>query len=50
MSPRPGRILDVIRSDLPASRTLDARETPRFLEIAHAVRVALRAGHSYDDH
>ncbi|HYM32103.1 MAG TPA: ABC transporter ATP-binding protein, partial [Candidatus Cybelea sp.] len=49
MSPRPGRILDVIESDLPANRTLDVRETPEFLEIARRVRVALRAGHSYDD-
>ena len=49
MSPRPGRILEVIDSNLPANRTLDARETPEFLAIAHRVRVALRAGHSYDD-
>jgi NitT/TauT family transport system ATP-binding protein len=48
MSPRPGRILEVIDSDLPTDRDLDARETPEFLEIAHRVRVALRAGHSYD--
>jgi NitT/TauT family transport system ATP-binding protein len=48
MSPRPGRILEVIDSDLPTDRDLDARETPEFLEIAHCVRVALRAGHSYD--
>jgi NitT/TauT family transport system ATP-binding protein len=49
MSPRPGRILEVIESDLPADRGLDARETPAFLEVAHRVRQALRAGHSYDD-
>ena len=49
MSPRPGRIVEVIDSDLPPDRTLDVRETPAFLEIAHRVRVALRAGHSYDD-
>jgi NitT/TauT family transport system ATP-binding protein len=49
MSPRPGRILETIDCDLPAGRTLDARETPRFLEIAHKVRLALRAGHSYED-
>jgi NitT/TauT family transport system ATP-binding protein len=49
MSPRPGRIMEVIDCDLPKGRTLDARETPQFLEIAHKVRVALRAGHSYDD-
>ena len=49
MSPRPGRILEVIDCALPAKRTLDVRETPAFLDIAHRVRVALRAGHSYDD-
>jgi NitT/TauT family transport system ATP-binding protein len=49
MSPRPGRILEIIESDLSAERTLDVRETPEFLEIARRVRVALRAGHSYDD-
>jgi len=49
MSPRPGRIMEVIPCDLPKGRNLDARETTQFLEIAHKVRVALRAGHSYDD-
>jgi len=49
MSPRPGRILEVIDCDLPAKRTLDVRETPQFLDIAHRVRLALRAGHSYDN-
>ena len=48
MSPRPGRILEIIESDLPANRTLDVRETPAFLDIALRVRQALRAGHSYD--
>jgi NitT/TauT family transport system ATP-binding protein len=48
MSPRPGRILEVIESNLPANRTLDVRETPAFLDIALRVRKALRAGHSYD--
>ena len=49
MSPRPGRIIDVIETDFPADRTLDIRETPEFLEVAHRVREGLRAGHSYDD-
>ena len=48
MSPRPGRINDVIECDLPRDRSLDIRETPEFLEIAHRVRQGLRAGHSYD--
>jgi len=45
MSPRPGRITDVIESTLPKHRPLDIRETPEFLEIAHRVREGLRAGH-----
>jgi NitT/TauT family transport system ATP-binding protein len=49
MSPRPGKILEIIDNKLAAGRDLDARETPAFLEIAHKVRLALRAGHSYDD-
>ncbi len=49
MSPRPGRILEIIESDLPADRGLDIRETTQFIDIAHRVRRALRAGHSYDE-
>ena len=49
MSPRPGRIIDVIETNLPANRTLDIRETPEFLKIAHRVREGLKAGHSYED-
>ncbi|WP_170464198.1 ABC transporter ATP-binding protein [Ruegeria arenilitoris] len=49
MSPRPGRITDVIDSPLPKERPLDIRDTPEFIEIAHRVRDGLRAGHSYDD-
>jgi NitT/TauT family transport system ATP-binding protein len=49
MSPRPGRIIDIIDSDLPPDRTLDIRESPGFAEIAHRVRAGLKAGHSYDD-
>ena len=41
MSPRPGRIVEVIESTLPADRTLDIRETPEFIEIAHRCVVAL---------
>ena len=48
MSPRPGRIADVIESTLPRERPLDIRDTPEFLEIAHRVREGLRAGHAYD--
>jgi NitT/TauT family transport system ATP-binding protein len=49
MSPRPGRITDVIESTLPAERPLDIRDTPEFLAIAQRVREGLRAGHAYDD-
>ncbi len=49
MSPRPGRIIDVIDCDLPPHRSLDMRESPRFAEIAHRVRLGLKAGHSYDE-
>jgi NitT/TauT family transport system ATP-binding protein len=49
MSPRPGRVADVIHSTLPKERPLDIRETPEFLDIAHRVRDGLRAGHSYED-
>jgi len=49
LCPRPGRIYDVIESDLPRDRTLDIRETPEFLKIAHRVREGLKAGHSYED-
>lgn len=48
MSPRPGRVTDVIESPLPKERPLDIRDTPEFLEVAHRVRDGLRAGHSYD--
>jgi NitT/TauT family transport system ATP-binding protein len=49
MSPRPGRIIDVIDCDLGDERPLDIRETPEFLKIAQRVREGLRAGHSYED-
>ncbi len=45
MSPRPGRVHDVIESTLPKERPLDIRESPEFLKIAHRVREGLRAGH-----
>ncbi len=49
MSPRPGRIIDVIETKFPRQRTLDIRETPEFLKVAQRVREGLRAGHSYED-
>lgn len=49
MSPRPGRITDVIDSPLPMERPLDIRDSKEFLDVAHRVREGLRAGHAYDD-
>ncbi len=48
MSPRPGRITDIVECDLGPDRPLEIRETPEFLRIAHRVREGLRAGHSYE--
>jgi NitT/TauT family transport system ATP-binding protein len=48
MSPRPGRIHDVIECNFPRDRALDIRETPEFLAVANRVRQGLREGHSYD--
>ena len=48
MSPRPGRVTDVIETNFPKDRTLDIRETPAFLKVAHRVREGLKAGHSYE--
>ena len=48
MSPRPGRIIDVIESTLPNERPLDIRESSEFIAIAQRVREGLRSGHSYE--
>ncbi len=42
MSPRPGRIVDVIDIDLAQPRTLDTREEQRFYELLTVVRESLR--------
>jgi len=49
MSPRPGRIADIVDCDLGTERPLEIRETPAFLAIAARVREGLRAAHSYED-
>jgi NitT/TauT family transport system ATP-binding protein len=49
MSPRPGRIHDIVECDLGAERPLEIRETDAFLRIAARVREGLRAAHSYED-
>lgn len=48
MSPRPGKIYDIIDCDLGDERPLDIRESEKFLKIAHRVREGLKAGHAYD--
>lgn len=45
MSPRPGRITEIINSNLPKKRPLNIRETKQFLELAQKVRKGLREGH-----
>jgi NitT/TauT family transport system ATP-binding protein len=44
MSPRPGRITDLIDVDLPYPRTIDTRELERYFELVTRVRESLRAG------
>jgi NitT/TauT family transport system ATP-binding protein len=48
MSPRPGRIHDVIECNFPRDRQLEIRETPEFIAVANRVRHGLRQGHSYE--
>jgi NitT/TauT family transport system ATP-binding protein len=48
MSPRPGRITDIVPCDLGPNRPLEIRETAEFLRIAQRVRDGLRAGHAYE--
>jgi len=44
MSPRPGRITDVLEIDLPQPRTAALREDPRFFELVTELREALVRG------
>ena len=48
MSPRPGRITDVIESSLPKDRGLNIRDSQEFIKIAQRVREGLKAGHTED--
>src|SRR4051812_18005738 len=48
MSPRPGRISNVIPIDLPQPRTATTREEPRFFELVTEVREALHLGHDLE--
>ena len=45
MSPRPGRITDVIDSPLPKTRPLEIRDTPEFIALSNRVREGLREGY-----
>jgi NitT/TauT family transport system ATP-binding protein len=51
MSPRPGRITEVVSVDLGAERSIDTREDPTFFKKVTEVREALRGveGHGPDD-
>lgn len=42
MSPRPGRIHEIIEIDLPQPRTVETRECERFFELTTVVRESLR--------
>ena len=44
MSPRPGRITDVIKSTLPNKRELNIRDSQEFIKIAQRVREGLKSG------
>ena len=44
MSPRPGRITDVIDSPLPRDRPLGIRDSAEFQNVAQRLREGLRAG------
>jgi NitT/TauT family transport system ATP-binding protein len=48
MSPRPGRISDVVAVDLPQPRSAATREEPRFFELVTQVREALHLGREAD--
>jgi len=48
MSPRPGRITDIIKNTLPSDRPLEIRDSKEFLSVSQRVREGLRSGHSYE--
>ena len=48
MSPRPGRIIDVIENTLPSDRPLEIRDSKEFISVSQRVREGLRSGHSYE--
>ena len=48
MSPRPGRITEIVPIDLPQPRTFETREQPRFAELIRDVRRTLRRGGGFE--
>ena len=49
MSPRPGRIVDVIESPFPSSRSLEIRDSKEFISISQRVREGLRSGYDLNE-
>ena len=49
MSPRPGRIVDVIESPFPSSRSLEIRDSKEFISISQRVREGLRSGYDHNE-
>ena len=49
MSARPGRISQVVEIDLPATRSVETRESERYFELVTRVREALRQHDGADD-
>ena len=43
MTPRPGRILDIVNIDLPRPRPQDISDTPEFIDYARHIRTKLFA-------
>ena len=48
MSPRPGRVANIVDIDLPYPRAAQAREDPRYFELVTRVREALHLGSDLD--
>ena len=49
MSPRPGRIIDVIESPFSSSRSLEIRDSKEFISISQRVREGLRSGYDHNE-
>ena len=49
MSPRPGRIIDIIESPFSSSRSLEIRDSKEFISISQRVREGLRSGYDHNE-